>query len=104
MAVYALETHGLVPGAFAGATDVSDIINVALLLLVTTLLLYLLVGNLRTSLRLSRRQAAERQQLIAELEAKNTELELVEAGIPHESIVLGFRPPEIRPHTGFAVG
>ncbi len=30
--------------------------------------------------------------------------ELVEAGIPHEAIVLGFRPPHVRPHTGFAVG
>jgi len=29
--------------------------------------------------------------------------EFVEAGIPKENIVLGFRPPEIRPHTGFAV-
>lgn len=29
--------------------------------------------------------------------------ELVEAGIPRESIVLGFRPPEIRQYTGFAV-
>lgn len=31
-------------------------------------------------------------------------LELVEAGIPKEDIVLGFRPPHIRPHTGFGVG
>ncbi|MCP4662360.1 MAG: XisI protein [bacterium] len=30
--------------------------------------------------------------------------ELVEAGIPREAIVLGFRPPHVRPHTGFAVG
>ncbi len=30
-------------------------------------------------------------------------LELVEAGIPRESIVLGFRPPHVRPHTDFAV-
>ena len=30
--------------------------------------------------------------------------ELLEAGVPRESIVLGFRPPHIRPHTGFAVG
>jgi hypothetical protein len=29
--------------------------------------------------------------------------ELVEAGIPHESIVLGFRPAHVRQHTGFAV-
>jgi hypothetical protein len=30
--------------------------------------------------------------------------ELVEAGIPRDQIVLAFKPPEIRPHTGFAVG
>ncbi len=30
--------------------------------------------------------------------------ELVEAGIPREAIVLGFRPPDVRPHTGYAVG
>lgn len=30
-------------------------------------------------------------------------LDLVEAGIPKESIVLGFRPPHARPLTGFAV-
>jgi hypothetical protein len=30
--------------------------------------------------------------------------DLVEAGIPRDRIVLGFRAPEIRPHTGFAVG
>jgi hypothetical protein len=29
--------------------------------------------------------------------------ELVELGIPRDSIVLGFHPPEIRKHTGFAV-
>ena len=29
--------------------------------------------------------------------------ELVEAGIPKEDIVIGFRPPHIRPATGFAV-
>ena len=28
---------------------------------------------------------------------------LVEAGIPKERIVLGFRAPEVRPHTGYAV-
>lgn len=28
--------------------------------------------------------------------------ELVEAGIERENIVLAFKPPEIRPHTGFA--
>lgn len=29
--------------------------------------------------------------------------ELVKAGIPRERIVLGFKPPEIRAHTDFAV-
>jgi hypothetical protein len=29
--------------------------------------------------------------------------ELVEAGIPHDRIVLAFKSPDIRPHTGFAV-
>jgi hypothetical protein len=29
--------------------------------------------------------------------------ELVKAGIPREGIVLAFKPPEIRPYTGFAV-
>ncbi len=29
--------------------------------------------------------------------------ELVEAGIPRDRIVLAFKPPEIRPHTGYAV-
>lgn len=29
--------------------------------------------------------------------------ELVEAGVPKEAIILGFRPPHIRPHTGFGV-
>lgn len=29
--------------------------------------------------------------------------ELVAAGIPKDAIVLGFRPPEVRPFTGFAV-
>ncbi len=28
--------------------------------------------------------------------------EMIEAGIPQDKIVLGFRPPEIRPYTGFA--
>lgn len=28
--------------------------------------------------------------------------ELVKAGIPRDHIVLAFKPPEIRPHTGFA--
>ncbi|MGB3402384.1 MAG: XisI protein [Microcoleaceae cyanobacterium] len=28
--------------------------------------------------------------------------ELVEAGIPKNCIVLGFHPPDVRPHTGFA--
>ncbi len=30
--------------------------------------------------------------------------ELVEAGIPRESIVLGFQPPEVRPYTEYATG
>ncbi len=29
--------------------------------------------------------------------------QLVEAGVPKEDIVLAFHPPEVRPHTGFAV-
>ena len=29
--------------------------------------------------------------------------ELVQAGVPRERIVLAFKPPEIRPHTGFAI-
>jgi len=29
--------------------------------------------------------------------------DLVENGVPKETIVLGFRPPEVRPYTGFAV-
>ncbi len=28
--------------------------------------------------------------------------ELVDAGVPRDRIVLGFQPPAIRPHTGFA--
>jgi len=31
-------------------------------------------------------------------------LDLVDAGIPHEDIVLGFHPPEVRQHTDFALG
>lgn len=34
----------------------------------------------------------------------NVALDLVEAGVPREDIVLGFHPPEVRPHTGFATG
>ena len=30
-------------------------------------------------------------------------LELVDAGIPKDRIVLGFHPPAIRPHTGYAL-
>ena len=30
-------------------------------------------------------------------------LDLVDAGIPKDKIVLGFHPPEIRQHTGYAV-
>ena len=29
--------------------------------------------------------------------------ELVEAGIPKDKIVLGFQPPSVRPHTGYAI-
>jgi len=29
--------------------------------------------------------------------------DLLEAGVPKENIVLGFRSPEVRPYTGFAV-
>jgi hypothetical protein len=29
--------------------------------------------------------------------------ELTDAGVPKEDIVLAFHPPEMRPHTGFAV-
>lgn len=29
--------------------------------------------------------------------------DLERAGIPKEDIVLGFRPPELRPYTGYAV-
>ena len=29
--------------------------------------------------------------------------ELVEAGVPKDSIVLAFHPPYVRPHTGYAV-
>ena len=35
--------------------------------------------------------------------APGVALDLVEAGVPREAIVLGFRPPNVRPHTGFAV-
>ena len=35
--------------------------------------------------------------------APGVALDLVEAGVPREAIVLGFRPPHVRPHTGFAV-
>lgn len=30
--------------------------------------------------------------------------ELVRAGVPHEAIVLGFHPADLRKHTGFGVG
>lgn len=30
--------------------------------------------------------------------------ELVEAGIPKDRIVLGYKSPQLRPHTGYAVG
>ena len=35
--------------------------------------------------------------------APGVALDLVEAGVPRKSIVLGFRPPHVRQHTGFAV-
>jgi hypothetical protein len=42
------------------------------------------------------------------LECDNTDLvvaeDLVAAGIPKTSIVLGFRAPEVRPYTDYAVG
>ena len=40
-------------------------------------------------------QANNTDRLIAE--------ELVEAGVPPQSIVLGLQPPEIRPHTAYGV-
>lgn len=36
--------------------------------------------------------------------APGVALDLVEAGIPREDIVLGFHPPEVRQYTDFAVG
>ncbi len=30
--------------------------------------------------------------------------ELVAAGVPKSDIVLGYKPADIRPHTGYAVG
>jgi hypothetical protein len=36
--------------------------------------------------------------------APGVALDLVEAGVPREDIVLGFRPPDVRPHTGYGVG
>jgi hypothetical protein len=30
--------------------------------------------------------------------------DLLEVGVPPEDIVLGFRPPEVRPYTGFGAG
>lgn len=30
-------------------------------------------------------------------------VELVEAGVPKNCIVLAFHPPEVRPHTGYAI-
>jgi len=34
--------------------------------------------------------------------APGVALDLVEAGVPREDIVLGFRPDYVRPHTGYA--
>lgn len=36
--------------------------------------------------------------------APGVALELAELGIPRDHIVLGFRPPYVRQHTGFGVG
>lgn len=82
--IFVLETHGLVPDAFDHATDFSDVVNIALILLMTTLVLRLLLGNLSASLRLSRRQAEERRRLITELEAKNSELERFTYTVSHD--------------------
>jgi hypothetical protein len=42
------------------------------------------------------------------IEADNTDYDvaenLVKLGVPREKIVLGFQPPSIRKHTGFATG
>ena len=36
--------------------------------------------------------------------APGVALDLVEAGVPREDIVLGFRPADVRPHTGYGTG
>lgn len=36
--------------------------------------------------------------------APGVALDLVEAGVPRKDIVLGFRPAEVRPHTGYGAG
>lgn len=36
--------------------------------------------------------------------APGVALDLVEAGVPRQDIVLAFRPPDVRVHTGYAVG
>lgn len=82
--IYLLETHGYVPDAFAGATDLGDLINIAVILMITTALLRLLVRNLYESLSLSRRQAEEQDRLIFELEAKNSELERFAYTVSHD--------------------
>ncbi len=42
------------------------------------------------------------------LQCDNTDLvvaeDLVAAGVPKDAVVLGFRAPEVRPYTGYAVG
>ncbi len=34
--------------------------------------------------------------------ARGVALDLIEAGVPHEDIVLGFRPPHVRQYTGYS--